>query len=135
MASINIPPAMMPGMTPAKNIRPTDTSTDAAYTTMTIDGGMRIPSVPALAMMPAAKSLEYPIWRMPAIAIVPMATTVAGEEPDKAANSMQAKTEDMARPPRKCPTAAIAKRINRFATPPVDIYAEARIKNGMASNV
>ena len=45
-------------MTPAKNILPTETSTDAAYTTITIDGGIKIPNVPALAMIPAANSFE-----------------------------------------------------------------------------
>ncbi len=35
------------------------------------------------------------------MAIVPIATTVAGEEPDKAAINIQANTLAMARPPRK----------------------------------
>ena len=48
---------------------------------------------------------------------------------------MQARTEAIARPPLKCPTDAIAKRIRRLATPPVDIKLEARIKNGIANNV
>ncbi len=38
---------------------------------------------------------------MPAMTMVPMATTVAGEEPESAANSMQAKTDAIARPPLK----------------------------------
>ena len=69
------------------------------------------------------------------MAMVPMATTVAGDEPESAANIMQASTEAMASPPWKCPTLAIAKLISRFATPPVDMNAEARMKNGMASSV
>ena len=56
---------------------------------------------------------------MPAITIEPMATTVAGDEPETAANSMQASTEAIARPPRRWPTVAMAKRISRLATPPV----------------
>jgi hypothetical protein len=96
---------------------------------------MRMPSVPAFAIMPAANSFEYPTCRMPAMAIVPIATTVAGEEPDSAANIMQARTLAMARPPRKWPTVAIAKRMIRLATPPVDMKADARMKNGMASSV
>ena len=55
-----------------------------------MDGGIKIPNVPALQITPAAKSFEYPAWRIPAITIVPIATTVAGEEPDSAANIMQA---------------------------------------------
>jgi hypothetical protein len=67
--------------------------------------------------------------------ILPIATTVAGEEPERAANIMQAKTDDIARPPRKEPTTAMAKRIIRRATPPVDIKTDARIKNGIANRV
>ena len=72
---------------------------------------------------------------MPAITIEPIATTVAGEEPDTAANSMQASTEAMARPPGRWPTAEIAKLIMRLATPPVVRKLPARMKNGMASSV
>ena len=48
-----------------------------------------------------------------------MATTVAGEDPDKAANNMQAKTPAIASPPRKDPTVATENRMMRAATPPV----------------
>ncbi len=34
-------------MKPARNTRMIDTSADTAYTTMVIDGGIRMPSVPA----------------------------------------------------------------------------------------
>ena len=51
----------------------------------------------------------------------PMATTVAGDEPESAANIIQAKTDAIARPPRTCPMTAMAKRMTRAATPPVDI--------------
>ena len=72
---------------------------------------------------------------MPAITIEPMATTVAGLEPDTAANRVQAITEAIARPPRMWPTAATAKRTMRLATPPVLIMAPARMKNGIESSV
>jgi hypothetical protein len=65
----------------------------------------------------------------------PMATTVAGDDPDTAANSMQARTEAMASPPGSQPTQSTAKRIMRRATPPVVRNAEARIKKGIASSV
>ena len=55
-ATINIRPSRMPGTTPAMNMRPTDTSVTAAYTTITIYGGIRIPSVPALQITPAPNS-------------------------------------------------------------------------------
>ena len=69
------------------------------------------------------------------MAIVPIATTVAGDEPESAAKSMQASTEAIARPPLKWPTEAIAKRMMRRATPPVDMKADASTKNGIASSV
>ena len=94
-----------------------------------------MPRVPALAMTPAAKSLEYPTWRMPAITMEPMATTVAGEEPESAAKSIQANTPAIARPPGRWPTMAMEKRMIRCATPPVDMKDEARIKKGIARSV
>src|SRR6056297_4042783 len=72
---------------------------------------------------------------MPAITIVPMATTVAGDEPDSAAKSMQANTPAIASPPCRCPTQAMEKRMMRCATPPVVMKLEARTKNGIASRV
>ncbi len=72
---------------------------------------------------------------MPAITIEPIATTVAGEEPDTAANSMQASTDAIARPPGRCPTAEMAKLIMRLATPPVVRKLPARMKKGIASSV
>jgi len=48
---------------------------------------------------------------------------------------MQAKTPAMASPPGRCPTQAIENRMIRWATPPVVMNEEARIKNGIASSV
>ena len=59
--------------------------------------------------------------------IVPIATTVAGEEPDSAANSIHAKTPAMANPPGRCPTQAIENRMIRCATPPVVMNDDANI--------
>ncbi len=72
---------------------------------------------------------------MPAMTIEPTATTVAGDEPETAANSMQASTEAIARPPRRWPMQALAKRIIRLATPPVVMNVPPRMKNGIASSV
>ena len=60
---------------------------------------------------------------------------VAGDEPDSAANSMQASTAAIARPPRMCPTQELAKSIRRRATPPVVMNAPESRKNGIASRV
>ena len=72
---------------------------------------------------------------MPVMTMAPTATTVAGDEPDTAANNMQARTDAIAKPPRKWPIHALAKRIMRRATPPVVMKEPPRIKKGIASSV
>ena len=62
----------------------------------------------------------------------PMATTVAGEEPETAAKRAQARTPDRARPPCQCPTMEVAKLIIRWATPPWVRKLPAKMKKGMA---
>ena len=99
IAIIIIVESSNPGIIPAKNILPTDCSVTAQYTTITIDGGIKIPSVPALHNIPAANFFGYPALTMPAIIIVPTATTVAGDDPETAAKKVQAKTEAIASPP------------------------------------
>ena len=64
--------------------------------------------------------------------IAPIAITVAGEEPDTAANSAQAITPASPRPPYQCPTIDVAKSIMRRATPPWVRKLPARMKNGIA---
>ena len=64
--------------------------------------------------------------------IEPIATTVAGLEPDTAANSAQASTPARPRPPYQWPTMLVAKLIIRFATPPWVRKLPARMKNGIA---
>ena len=64
--------------------------------------------------------------------IEPIAITVAGEEPDTAANSAQAITPASPRPPYQCPTIEVAKLIMRRATPPWVRKLPARMKNGIA---
>ena len=62
----------------------------------------------------------------------PIATTVAGLEPDTAANSAQAITPASARPPCQWPTSVVANLIIRRATPPCVRKPPARMKNGIA---
>ena len=73
--------------------------------------------------------------KLPILLEKPIATTVAGLEPDTAANNIHANTDAIAKPPRKWPTAAIANRTIRLATPPVDMRLPANTKNGMAMSV
>src|SRR4029450_8100262 len=62
----------------------------------------------------------------------PLATTVAGEEPEMAANRAQATTAASPRPPYQCPTIELAKAIMRRATPPWVRKLPARINNAIA---
>ena len=64
------------------------------------EGGIRLPSAPALAVIAAAKGTSYPSRFMAGTVTEPMAAVVAGPEPDSAANSMQAKTVTRPMEPR-----------------------------------
>ena len=64
--------------------------------------------------------------------IEPIATTVAGDEPDTAAKSAHAITPASASPPCQWPTMAEANAIIRRATPPWVRKLPARMKNGIA---
>src|SRR5512145_1485503 len=108
----------MPGTTPAMKSAPTDVLVATEYMTMTIDGGIRMPSAPEVVMTPAPKRDGKPALTIAGSRIEPMATTVAGDEPDTAANSAQATTPARPRPPYQWPTMAVAKLIMRRATPP-----------------
>src|SRR5205809_8030420 len=107
----------MPGMTPAMNSAPTDVFVDTEYITITIDGGIRMPSAPEVVMTPAPKRFGKPCLTMAGRMIDPMATTVAGDDPETAANNAHAMTPASPRPPCHWPTIAVAKLIIRRATP------------------
>ena len=83
-------------------------------------------------MTPAPKRLGKPCFTIAGRMIEPMATTVAGEEPDTAANSAQAITPASPRPPYQWPIKLVANRIMRRATPPWVRKLPARMKNGIA---
>ncbi len=123
---------MMPGTTPAMNSAPTDELVETEYSTITIDGGMRMPSAPEVVMTPAPKRGGNPALTMAGINMEPMATTVAGLDPDTAANSAQASTPASPSPPAQCPMRLLAKVIMRRATPPWVRKLPARMKNGIA---
>ena len=77
--------------------------------------------------------LSYPARTIAGIMMEPMATTVAGAEPEIAAKNMQAMIAMIPRPPWMWPTKAVAKSIRRLEMPPRSINAPATIKSGMAS--
>ena len=64
--------------------------------------------------------------------IEPMATTVAGEDPDTAENSAAAMVAAMPNPPAQWPIIVRANSIMRRATPPWVRKLPARMKNGIA---
>src|SRR4029450_2934930 len=88
-------------MMPAINSAPTDVLVATAYITITIDGGIRIPSAPEVVITPAPKRFGKPCATIAGRMIDPIATTVAGELPDTAANSAQAMPPARAGGPRE----------------------------------
>src|SRR5512143_3460939 len=119
-------------MMPAMNSAPTDVLVATAYITITIDGGIRMPSAPDVVTTPAPKRAGNPCFNIAGSRIEPIATTVAGELPDTAANSAQAMTPARPSPPCQWPTIEEAKLIIRRATPPCVRKLPARMKNGIA---
>ena len=117
---------------PAMNSAPTDVLVATAYITITIDGGIRMPSAPEVVMTPAPKRAGKPCFTIAGRMIAPMATTVAGELPDTAANNAQATTPASPSPPAQWPTIEEANAIIRRATPPCVRKLPARMKNGIA---
>ncbi|OPZ05032.1 MAG: hypothetical protein BWZ09_01382 [Alphaproteobacteria bacterium ADurb.BinA305] len=89
----------MPGTTPAMNRAPTEVLVDTEYMTITIEGGIRIPSAPEVVITPAPNLFGKPCLTIAGSRIAPIATTVAGLDPDTAANRAQATTPPSPRPP------------------------------------
>src|SRR6266699_2699245 len=79
-----------------------------------------MPSAPEVVITPAPKRLGRPCFTIAGSMIEPIAITVAGEDPETAANSAQAITPASPSPPYQCPTIEVAKLIMRqFAGAPV----------------
>jgi len=114
------------------NSAPTEVLVATEYITMTIEGGIRMPSAPEVVITPAPKRFGKPALTIAGSRIEPIATTVAGEEPETAAKSAQAITPASPRPPCQWPTIEVAKLIIRRATPPCVRKLPARMKNGIA---
>src|SRR4029079_7833460 len=89
----------MPGTIPAMNSLPTDELVATAYSTIGIDGGIRMPSEPEVVMTPAPNRFGKPCATIAGRMTEPIATTVAGDEPDTAANSAPASPQDSTSPP------------------------------------
>src|SRR3990167_6170830 len=107
-----------PGPTPAMNRAPTEELVETEYITITMDGGIRMPSAPEVVMTPAPKRFGKPALTIAGSRIEPIATTVAGLEPDTAANRAQASTPPRPGPPYMWPPMGVGKRIRPWPTPP-----------------
>ena len=91
-----------------------------------------MPSAPEVVMTPAPNRLGKPCATIAGRMIEPIATTVAGDDPEIAAKNAQASTPARPRPPYQCPTMEVANAIIRRATPPWVRKLPARMKNGIA---
>src|ERR671939_103854 len=105
---------------------------ETPYRTMAIEGGMRIPRAPEVVTTPAPNWRGKPCASIDGRMTEPIATTVAGDDPDTAANSAQAMPAASPSPPYQWPTMDEAKWIMRRATPPWVRKLPARMKNGTA---
>ncbi|GED47139.1 hypothetical protein HME01_29910 [Vreelandella aquamarina] len=95
-------------------------------------GGTIGPSVPAVAITPMAKRLSYPAATNAGNMILPMATTVAGLDPEIDPKKRQDRTVAAANPPGTQPTKAFARSIRRSDRPPIRINSAAKMKKGIA---
>src|SRR5688500_57926 len=96
-----------------------------------MDGGTRQPSEPAVVRRPMDALDGYFESTSAGYMMVPTATSVTGELPLMAANTMHASTAAIARPPGSQPTSARATLMSRSAIPPRVIMVPAATKNGM----
>ena len=70
---------------------------------------------------------------MPGIIIPPIATTVAGPEPEIAAKNIQAHTVTIASPPAFLPKRELKQSTRRREIPPLPINSPAKQKSGIAN--
>ena len=89
----------MPGTIDAANNAPTETDNKSPMITSIMEGGIKMPSVPAEAIVPVASSLAYPRSIIDGSAIIVSMTTEAPTIPVVAAMIVPIKVTDMARPP------------------------------------
>src|SRR5262245_36562727 len=73
---------MKPGMKPARKMRMIEASAATAYTTMVIEGGIRMPSVPAVASDRSTVLSAYPRLSSSGSATLEMVAQVAADDPE-----------------------------------------------------
>ena len=119
-----------PGRMPARNSRGTDCSATIPYRISARLGGMTIPMVPDAPMTPKANDRGYPFSIIAGSRIVPIASAVATDDPQIAANSVQATTVTSPSEPRTPPSHAADTSTSAFATPPWRMNAAAITNSG-----
>ena len=102
------------------------------YTTIGIEGGMRMPSEPAAVTIPTENFSSYFAFIRAGIMIEPIAATVAGDDPEIAAKNAHAAVAAIARPPGSRPKKSVATRISFFERPPAVMMLPERTKSGIA---
>ena len=98
---------------------------------MVMLGGMRRETALLEVTKPSEKFLLYPHLRRIGYIKEPMATTVAGLDPEIAPKNMHAKIAVRARPPRKWPTRHSARFSTRLDNSPLAAILAVKIKKGM----
>ncbi len=93
-------------------------------------GGIKIPRAPDEVTSPIENLSPYPSRIRAGNIILPIATTVAGEDPEIAAKKRQAITVAIASPPLKRPTKSFITFTIRVEIAPSAMMLPAKIKNG-----
>lgn len=127
-------PIMTPGTMPARNSLVMDTLAATPKMMKPMEGGITGAMMPPAAISPAERPTSYPAARIMGMSSAASAAVSATAEPDSDAMMMAAMTATEAKPPRKCPTQAMARFTMRRLSPPAFMNSPANKKNGTASN-
>jgi len=90
--------------------------------------------VPAHAVSTALYPASYPLRFISGTMILPIAETVASDDPDNAPKNIEATATTAPKPPVIEPRKLAAKSTSLFAIPPKLMIVPARIKNGIANS-
>ena len=98
-------------------------------------GGIKTPSTPPDAVMPAASFSGYCLFFISGIMIDPIAAAVAGDAPEMAEKNAHENIVVMPSPPLTWPITASEKLTMRRDRPPQPIRVPAKMNRGMAIQV
>ena len=101
---------------------------------MTMEGGIRMPSVPPAASSPSTNFFGYPRAVISGTAMVPIVAAVATDEPEIAANRPQEMMVATPRPPGQWPTHDCAAANNCWPAPHLSRMFDISRNSGMASS-